>query len=542
MTFPATTQADLNDLYTARDISWVSSIRRHALMVPDRVAIVEGDETHTWCDFYTRICSMANALAARGLSFGDRAMLCTGNSYRMLEFILATHLCGALAVPVNFRSTVGELVYAATDCRPCFILSDELTIDTVAEACDKVPHELRHITLADATPEGVFSYNELMAEESPDFLHPEIPSRTPAFILYTSGTTGRPKGAVLTHQNLLSNGVVCMSAYEGIRAEDAMMVSTPMFHIGALGGMSALVVCGGKLVIQKSTSFDPDEILTSMETNGVSITFMVPTQWQMLVKQAREKDYDLSKLRILGWGAAPATVRLLTDMNEVFPTASAVAFFGQTEMSPVTCVLEARYAREKVGSIGRPVPQVTARVVDEEMNDVPQGQVGEIVYRGSGMMVGYWNDPERTSQAMQGGWFHSGDLVYVDEEGFYYVSDRKKDMIISGGENIYSAEVENVLSMHPAISELAVVGKPHEKWGETPVLFVVPNDGFDVPTVADITEFARNDLAKFKIPTEVYGVDAMPRNTAGKILKTELRERVGGTPHAIGETMNPPTT
>lgn len=540
MTFPTATQADLNDLYTARDISWVSSIRRHALMVPDRVAIIEGDETHTWCDFYTRICSMANALAARGLSFGDRAMICTGNSYKMLEFILASHLCGALAVPVNFRSSVGELVYAATDCRPCFILSDDLTVDTVAEACEKVPHELRHITLADDAPTGAFCYDALMEEDSPEFLHPEIPSRTPAFILYTSGTTGRPKGAVLTHQNLLSNGVVCMSAYEGIRSEDAMLVSTPMFHIGALGGMSALVVCGGTLVIQPSTSFDPDQVLKLMERTGVSITFMVPTQWQMLVKQARQQDYDLAKLRILGWGAAPATVKLLNDMNEVFPTASAVAFFGQTEMSPVTCVLEARYAREKVGSIGKPVPQVTARVVDDNMNDVPRGHVGEIVYRGSGMMLGYWNDPERTSQAMEGGWFHSGDLVYVDEEGFYYVSDRKKDMIISGGENIYSAEVENVLSLHPAISELAVVGKPHEKWGETPVVFVVLNEDHEAPTPAEIYEFAKDNLAKFKIPTEVHPVDQLPKNTAGKILKTELRDRFTNVEDISGQAV-PPT-
>lgn len=524
MTIPPTTQADLNDLYTARDISWISAIRRHATMVPDTVAIEDGDTTLTWLEFYNRICSLANALAARGLSFGDRAMVVSGNSHKMLEYILAAQLCGALAVPVNFRCSVGELTYAATDARPSFVLSDAQTMDVVNEACEAVPHELRHITLADEAPEGVYCYNALMDEDSPDFLHPEIPSRTPAFILYTSGTTGRPKGAVLTHQNLLSNGVTVLAAFEGVRGRDALLVCTPMFHIAALGTISILLLNGGRVVIHPSTSFDANEILTVLEQRRITLTFMVPTQWQLVVDQAKKKKYELDSLRILGWGAAPATVRLLTDMNELFPRASAVAFFGQTEMSPVTCTLEARYAREKVGSVGKPVPQVTARVVDEDMNDVPCGEVGEIVYRGSGMMLGYWNDPKRTAEAMEGGWFHSGDLVYVDEEGFYYVTDRKKDMIITGGENVYSAEVENALAFHPAIHELAVVGKSHEKWGETPVVFIEVNEGFEAPTVEEIREFACKELAKFKIPTEVYSIDALPRNTAGKVLKTKLRE------------------
>ena len=214
-------------------------------------------------------------------------------------------------------------------------------------------------------------------------------------------------------------------------------------------------------------------------------------------------------------------------MAEAFPEALNVAVFGQTEMSPITCVLEGRDALRKIGSVGKPVPTVSVRVVDADMRDVPPGEVGEIVYRGTGLMAGYWGKEEETADAFEGGWFHSGDMVRVDEEGFYYVVDRSKDMIISGGENIYSAEVENVVSDHPAVAEVAVVARDHEKWGETPVAVVVLAAGHDHLDVEELRSWASEHLARYKLPTAVEVVAELPRNAAGKVLKPSLRAEFG---------------
>jgi len=239
-------------------------------------------------------------------------------------------------------------------------------------------------------------------------------------------------------------------------------------------------------------------------------------------QQAAPRDL---KLKTLSWGAAPASDTLLRDMAETFPGAQILAAFGQTEMSPVTCMLLGEDAIRKRGSVGKVIPTVAARVVDENMNDVPIGEVGEIVYRAPTLMSGYWNNPEATAEAFAGGWFHSGDLVRMDEEGYVWVVDRKKDMIISGGENIYCAEVENVLASHPGIVEVAVIGRAHDKWGEVPIAVAAVTD--DNLRLDQLDEFLTERLARYKHPKALEIVDALPRNPAGKVLKTELRVRYG---------------
>jgi fatty-acyl-CoA synthase len=231
------------------------------------------------------------------------------------------------------------------------------------------------------------------------------------------------------------------------------------------------------------------------------------------------------RLRNLSWGAAPASDTLLRQMAQAFPGCKILAAFGQTEMSPVTCMLLGEDATRKLGSVGKVIPTVAARIVDENMNDVPVGEVGEIVYRAPTLMAGYWNKPDATAESFTGGWFHSGDLVRADDEGYVWVVDRKKDMIISGGENIYCAEVENVLASHPAIVEVAVIGRPDEKWGEVPVaVAAVSESGV---TLEDLAEFLDEKLARYKQPKALEIVEALPRNPAGKVLKTELRQRFG---------------
>ena len=259
-----------------------------------------------------------------------------------------------------------------------------------------------------------------------------------------------------------------------------------------------------------------------LEAERVTGIFLVPAQWQAVCAAQQAKPRDI-RLRALSWGAAPATDALLRQMSETFPSSKILAAFGQTEMSPVTCMLLGDDALRKLGSVGRVIPTVSARVVDEDMNDVPVGEIGEIVYRAPTLMAGYWNNPTATAEAFAGGWFHSGDLVKMDDEGYVWVVDRKKDMIISGGENIYCAEVENALAAHPEIVEAAVIGRSDEKWGEIPVAIVAISS--DQLRIEDLDAFLDERLARYKHPKVLEIVEALPRNPAGKVLKTELRKQ-----------------
>jgi fatty-acyl-CoA synthase len=284
---------------------------------------------------------------------------------------------------------------------------------------------------------------------------------------------------------------------------------------------------GTPIVIHPLGGFDPGDLLNVLAAERVTGIFLVPAQWQVVCAEQQARPRDLF-LRALSWGAAPASDTLLRQMSQTFPDAKILAAFGQTEMSPVTCMLLGEDAIRKLGSVGKVVPTVAARIVDENMRDVPIGEVGEIVYRAPTLMAGYWNNPQATAEAFAGGWFHSGDLVRSDDEGYIWVVDRKKDMIISGGENIYCAEVENVLAAHPAIVEVAIIGRAHEKWGEVPVA-VAATSAADL-RLEDLADFLNERLARYKHPQVLEIVDSLPRNPAGKVLKNELRARFAALP------------
>jgi fatty-acyl-CoA synthase len=288
------------------------------------------------------------------------------------------------------------------------------------------------------------------------------------------------------------------------------------------------MLLGIPTVIHPLGAFDPGHLLDVLAAEKVTGIFLVPAQWQAVCAEQQANPRDL-RLRVISWGAAPASDTLLRQMSETFPGAQILAAFGQTEMSPVTCMLLGEDAIRKRGSVGKVIPTVAARVVDDNMNDVPVGEVGEIVYRAPTLMSGYWNNPEATAEAFAGGWFHSGDLVRMDDEGYVWVVDRKKDMIISGGENIYCAEVENVLASHPAIVEVAVIGRADEKWGEVPIAVAAVGPQNQL-SLGDLDEFLKDRLARYKHPKGLEIVDALPRNPAGKVLKTELRRRYGAAP------------
>jgi fatty-acyl-CoA synthase len=518
--------------YLARRQNWVNQLERHALMQPQAPALRFLGNTVTWAQLHDRVSALAGALHRRGVAFGDRVMILMLNRTEFMESVLAINMLGAIAVPVNFRLTSAEIAFLVSDCEARSLITEPV-LAAVATGVRNIEPLLDTIVVAGGGGSGdvqdrLLAYEDLIEEAatSPALSPVDIPNDSAALIVYTSGTTGRPKGAVLTHTNLTGQTMTGLYTHGADINNDVGFIGVPFFHIAGIGNMLTGMVLGVPTVIHPLGAFDPGQLLDVLQAEKVTGIFLVPAQWQAVCAAQRKNPRHL-KLRVISWGAAPASETLLRDMSETFPDAQILAAFGQTEMSPVTCMLLGDDAIRKRGSVGKVIPTVAARVVDENMNDVPVGEVGEIVYRAPTLMSGYWNNPEATAEAFAGGWFHSGDLVRMDEDGYVWVVDRKKDMIISGGENIYCAEVENVLAAHPGIVEVAVIGRADDKWGEVPIAVaaVVADWPHNELRLEDLDEFLTERLARYKHPKGLEIVDALPRNPAGKVLKTELRAR-----------------
>lgn len=510
--------------YLARRQNWVNQLERHAMMQPDAPALRFVGNTMTWADLRRRVAALAGALSGRGVGFGDRVMILMLNRTEFVESVLAANMIGAIAVPLNFRLTPTEIAVLVEDC-VAHVMLTEAALAPVAIGVRNIQPLLSVIVVAGgSSQDSVFGYEDLLNEAGDVHEPVDIPNDSPALIMYTSGTTGRPKGAVLTHANLTGQAMTALYTSGANINSDVGFVGVPLFHIAGIGNMLTGLLLGLPTVIYPLGAFDPGQLLDVLEAEKVTGIFLVPAQWQAVCTEQQARPRDL-RLRVLSWGAAPAPDALLRQMSATFPETQILAAFGQTEMSPVTCMLLGEDAIAKRGSVGRVIPTVAARVVDQNMNDVPVGEVGEIVYRAPTLMSCYWNNPEATAEAFAGGWFHSGDLVRMDSDGYVWVVDRKKDMIISGGENIYYAELENVLASHPDIAEVAVIGRADEKWGEVPIaVAAVTNDDL---RIEDLGEFLTDRLARYKHPKALEIVDALPRNPAGKVLKTELRLRYG---------------
>ncbi|KQY07117.1 long-chain fatty acid--CoA ligase [Mycobacterium sp. Root135] len=525
---PAPDRLLVQQPYLARRQNWTTQLARHALMQPDATAIRFHGQTTTWADLDRRVTALAGALSRRGVTFGDRVLILMLNRAEFVESVLAINRLGAIAVPVNFRMTPPEIAFLVGDCEARVVVTEPVLASVATAVRDLDPTLADVVVAGGATEDGVLGYDDLLAEEDAAPEPVDIPDDSPALIMYTSGTTGRPKGAVLTHVNLSGQAMTHLFTSGADLNNDVGFIGVPLFHIAGIGNTITGLLLGRPTVIYPVGAFDPGALLDVLEAELVTGIFLVPAQWQAVCAAQRARPRKVV-LRTLSWGAAPASDTLLRDMAETFPGTQILAAFGQTEMSPVTCMLLGEDAIRKLGSVGKVIPTVSARVVDEDMNDVPVGQVGEIVYRAPTLMAGYWNNPKATAEAFAGGWFHSGDLVRQDDEGYVWVVDRKKDMIISGGENIYCAEVENALAAHPSIGEAAVIGRPHAKWGEVPVAVLAVSSAAPTArlTLEGIQEFLGERLARYKHPRAIEVVDALPRNPAGKVLKTELRARFG---------------
>jgi fatty-acyl-CoA synthase len=499
------------------NIGLAALMMRRAELSPHRKAVTFEGTTRTFSELADRARRIASALLKCGIKPGDRVGYLGVNHSAFLETLYGTASMGGIFVPLNFRLTGDELTYIINDAGIKTLFVDDALHGTIASV------------RGDLCCTGYIDVET--RRETDDFLEQLITDNDPLgdlhvasqdedlLIMYTSGTTGLPKGAILTNGNLYWNFVNTMMSFNYLE-DDVTLVGAPLFHIGGLNVTTlGTISVGGHAIIHRS--FDPGQALADIEDYQVTTMFGAPAMFQFMAHHENWPTTDVSSLRGLICGAAPVPAPLIKEYSE-----RDIAFcqgYGMTELSPLALILSGEFSAVKIGSTGKPAMFCEVRIVNEDNQPVPPGERGEVVVRGANVMKGYWNNPEATAATIDAdGWLHSGDIAYADEEGFFYICDRLKDMVISGGENVYPAEVESVLVGHEAIAEVAVIGVPDEKWGEAVTAIAALHEGKAVE-LEELREYATDHLARYKLPLHLHIVDELPRNAAGKVLKFELR-------------------
>lgn len=505
-------------------------LTKSAQTYPDKLAIAHGAKRLNYAQFNARSNRMANALYKLGLKQGDNVALLQYNYPEMLESMFACFKAGCGAVPINWRLHPKEFAFIMDHSEAkAAVLSPEFN-EAILEVRDRIPNVRSLITLGHAEGE-LLDYEALLSRESNYFEDTVVHPDDLAWLFYTSGTTGLPKGAMLTHRNLLA---MTMNFYAdicpGFGPDDVILHAAPLSH-GS--GCYALpnVGKGAANIILESKSFDPELIFKTIQEYRVTNMFAAPTMIKLMVDSPAVDQYDHSSLKSLNYGGAPMLVEDLKQaMSKLGPCL--VQLFGQAE-SPMTITYLPHQDHVKEGSpeqmkrlssAGMPRTDVEVKIFDSDENELPPGETGEIVTRSDLVMKGYWRNPEATADTIKNGWLHTGDMGYLDDGGYLFIMDRSKDMIISGGENIYPREIEEVLIKHPAVREVAVIGVPDTKWGEAIKAVVSLNAGESASEEA-LIHFCRDHIASYKKPKTVDFVNDLPKNNYGKILKRELREK-----------------
>jgi len=502
------------------DLNWCAVLEHHARRTPHQTLCSMDGVAVTYGQMVERSGRLAAGLRELGVGPGSMVGLLAYNSNEFLEVMFAVNHLGAVLMPINWRLAAPEVAYILGHSEAVVLVADVELLD-VADAAiaelDRAPGRVSigepgrdgWVSLEATRATGVAQRNEAAAQD----LHR---------LMYTSGTTGRPKGVMLTHANLAWKNLAHLVEF-GVTSADVGLACGPLYHVGALDlTTTTLVAAGGSTHIHRA--FDPAAVVDEIERSGVTVIWLAPAMVNAIMALPDIETRDLSSIRLVIAGGEKMPIPLIERLQRTFPNAWFADAYGLTETVSGDTFLDRDSTIRKLGSCGRACLFLEVETWDEHGNPTPAGEPGEVVLRGPKVFAGYWRDPEATEKAFTGGWFHTGDVGVLDDEGYLYIVDRLKDMILSGGENIAGSEVERVLYEHDAVLEAAVVGRPDPRWGEVPVAHVVVRDGATA-TADELIEHCRGQLAKFKVPTAVHFLDALPRNPSGKVLKRELRNQ-----------------
>ncbi|HUK89794.1 MAG TPA: long-chain-fatty-acid--CoA ligase [Blastocatellia bacterium] len=505
--------------------------RRAETIFGNKLGVVCGDVRLTYSEYGQRANRLSNALAALSVHRGERVAWLGYNCHRLLEAYYGVVQVGAVLLPLNIRLTPAEIAFILQDSGSVALFYD-LDFLPIVQQLRKEGTGIRNFVPLEGGNNDQPSYEALLSAASPEFDPPgDINDDEMAELFYTSGTTANPKGVMVTHRNLYVHGLQVMAGL-GIKDSNVQLHTIPLFHVNGWGTPHSISAAGGRHVIIKK--FDPNEVLALVQRERVTHFSMVPTMATALINCPSVKDYDLSSLEFVQIGGSASPVDLIREVEQTLGC-GCYAGYGLTETTPVCTVSflkehlkslpdQARWRRQAM--TGYPIPGVEMDIMDSEDRVLPHDGVsaGEIVVRADNVMAGYWKREEETAQVIRDGWFHTGDMAVVDEDGYFLIVDRKKDIIISGGENISSIEVEKAVYSHPSVLECAVIAIPDDRWGEVPKALVVLKPGATL-TVQELIDYCRTQLPGFKIPKSIEFLGALPKGGTGKILKKELREQ-----------------
>jgi len=507
-------------------MNYAHILKKYRALWPEKTFIVDGEKRLTYEDVDKRVNALAQGLLNRGIQSGDRVATFVYNRAECFEIFLAACKIGAAYVALNFRLAPAEVVYILNDSGAKLFFSEEELGGPLEGIRDQVPVVQEYIAVDPEVPTGWTSYEGIIEENR----GAQVPDAEVGFdhlqrLMYTSGTTAHPKGVMLTHNNVYCKGFAHILAL-GHHSEEVVLICGPLYHVGGMDvGATSVMLLGGTLVIMKR--FDPEKILQTIDREKVTFMWAAPSMVKMLFDSPNFDKYDTSSIRVIPTGGEKTPLPLIEESKRRLPSTVYIDGFGMTETVSGDILLDQIANPDKIGSVGNirdAVFGVEIRIVDDNGVDVKPGQPGEMILKGPKVFKAYWKKQEVTAESFEDGWFHTGDVAQLDEEGYVYIVDRKKDMIISGGENVGSLEVEKVLEQHPKVKEVAVVGVPHEKWGETVKAVVVVNEAEDL-TPEELIKFCDGKLARFKIPKLVEFIDALPRTVSGKVLKYKLRDQ-----------------
>jgi acyl-CoA synthetase (AMP-forming)/AMP-acid ligase II len=505
-------------------------------VVPDRTAMACEDDSRTFAGLQDRVNRLATALQGMGVGKGDRVAIMALNSIPFVEVYYATARLGGVFVPLNYRAKHEELTYMCNNSETKALFVGQRYLDLCAAIRSELT-TVQHLICVDGKANGMEDYEALLAANEPEEIWTDIDDNDPTIVIYTSGTTALPKGVVLTHMGMsvyVTNTVTPADPSE--ENPDVLLVSVPFYHVAGATTMLSAVWAGRKMVILPQ--FDPKHWLEAVEKHRVTHSFVVPTMLKRIMEHPDFDKHDISSLKLVAYGAAPMPWEVVTHAVKVMKCGLMNAY-GQTESTSSLTFLgpedhkipdgppEARErALNRLRSVGRPMDDVVVMIMDPEGEILPPGQEGEIVAQGARVMAGYLNREEDTSAAIKDGWLHTGDVGWMDEDGYLYITGRTKDLIIRGGENIAPGEIEAVLQQHNAVEDCAVIGVPDVEWGEEVKAVVVLKHGYKA-TPDELSAFVKERLASYKVPKYYTFVGELPRNYVGKVLKTELRKQHG---------------